>query len=203
LQGSLRVPVGIAIGVAWAYAAVSFYRDPCWSHVDPLKATPLVQWLATTPGLGWYYKFTLKCMSHARILMPCGLFRGRRAFYYLIDVPRLEAVVERVRYERLAKSLDKISVEELEAAEQPTRLDVEPSYQFPRRWLVWIPIGCALYCGAGLPLIARYLPQSWIYGLEVAMGRAVFKAVVTELAGRIVAEWCWRYFRLDLPRRKG
>jgi hypothetical protein len=142
-------------------------------------------------------------MSHARIMMSLALFRGRRGLYYLIDVPRLEAVAERVRYERLAKSLDKISVEDLEAAEQPTRLDVEPSYQFPRRWLVWIPIGCALYGGAGIPLIARCLSQSRIYGWEMALSRAIFNAVVTELVGRIVAEWCWRYFRLDLPRRKG
>jgi hypothetical protein len=130
-----------------------------------------MQWMATIPGLSWYYKFTQMVMPHARITMSLAFFRGRRALYYLVDVPRLEAVAERVRYERLAKSLDKISVEDLEATEQPTRLDIEPSYQFPRRWLIWIPIGCALYGLAGLPLMARYLlSRSWIYGWETAMG---------------------------------
>ena len=116
--------------------------------------------------------------------------------------PRLEAVAERVWYERLAKSLDSVSVEDLEASEQPTRLGIEPSYQFPRPWLIWIPIGFAVYMVAAMDLMNRYAPLSWQYGWENAVRMFWFKAIGGELVGRLAVERIWRYFRLDLPKRK-
>lgn len=202
LQRNLTVPIGITLALDWAVAAITMFTDPCWQHIDPLKSTPLTRWMSTTPGLGWFSAFSKRLMRNARVTHPLSFVLGRVALFALVDYPRLEGAAERVRYERLAKSLASVSVSDLEA-EQPTRLDIEPSYQFPRGWLVWIPVGLALYGVAVGYLAPRYvIPKSWQYGWESATSKFIAQAALGELVGRVVVETVWRYFRLDLPRQK-
>jgi hypothetical protein len=135
------------------------------------------------------------CVAKLQVFFPVDRIFGRAIFFLFLDFPRLEAVAERVRYERFANSFDYRPVSRLWERE-PSRLKTEPSYQFPRLWLVGIPA----FFSVG-QRISEWMMGGWFSkGNEDAAGifMTVGMLVAWEAIGRIVVETFWRYFRLDL-----
>lgn len=194
LQKSLTLPVGVFIILFWVVSMIKLLRDPQWSRVN---ADAFYEWsinraVARIPLLGTLLDLLLR---NYKYVLPLIWFFGRAIFFLFLDFPRLEAVAERVRYERFANSFDYRPVSRLWERE-PNRLKTEPSYQFPRLWLVGIPA----FFTVG-QRISEWMMGGWFSkGNEDAAGifMTVGILVVWEAIGRIVVETFWRYFRLDL-----
>jgi len=178
----------------WGAYIVILARDPLLLiiNVDMIFEYSINRGLQKIPLLGvspqsWAirnFKFTLMLL----------LFVSRVLSFVILEYPRLEAVAERVRYERCANSFDYVAVSQL--SEQNTnRLNLEPSYQFTRLWLLGIPVYW---------IVAPW-PLKWVPGFDrihppfnQELPRLLGIGVLWEIVGRIVVETIWRCFRLDL-----
>jgi hypothetical protein len=124
---------------------VKLARDPRWSIFDvdtglPSLSGPLLQRVPfpNTPP----ESFRPWRQRNMRYITTLVTFVVRVLYFIALDYPRLEAVAERVRYERYANSFDYVPMSQL-SMKEPNRLNIEPSCQFPRVWLLEIP-GCII-----------------------------------------------------------
>ncbi|KAF4627166.1 hypothetical protein G7Y89_g10991 [Cudoniella acicularis] len=211
-QSSLSFPIATFIFLYWTIYSIRLFNHPGWANY-----------------VYQYSKFNLRTFK-LPIVGPClriiskpepfiysrWFFNpicivGARVFYFFaLDYFPLEAVAERVRYERLAHSFELVPTPALSHSSARTmsrRLREEPLYQFKSRW----PIGITLalmtfgqeYFWMGFSqLVWKPEPEPWAFHTVVDL--SISTAIVGEVVGRVVVEWVWRWFRLDLqkPTRK-
>jgi hypothetical protein len=89
-----------------------------------------LHWFTSPPG--WIKNTPSSVLELITVLM-------RMFMFFVFGVSRLEAVVNRVRHERILKSFDFVPMSEV-TAKAPNRLFAEPLYQYRPLWLVLIPL---------------------------------------------------------------
>lgn len=174
--------------------------DPRWRLYSPILTGSLYvsRVIQKIPLVGWFVSPQSWWLRNVRYTLPLSVLVARGFAFAIFDYPRLEAVAERVRYERYANSFDYVPVHEL-SVKETTRLDVERSYQFPRRWLLGIPLTYTMLA---------FVSQRWVWGPGKAgawygsfnseVSKLFALGVLWEIPGRIVVEFVWRYFMLDI-----
>jgi hypothetical protein len=116
--------------------------------------------------------------------LPTAWVMSRLFFFVILEVPRIEAIMDRVRYARLARSFDYVETPQL--SQNDHRLDVEPWYQYRPLWLLSIP---ALF--AGFQMLWSDEPKN------VPIYRYMAEVVSLETVLRICIEIGWRYLGLS------
>jgi len=134
-------------------------------------------------------------------LRPCPNHRvDAYGSLFIFGISRLETTTSHIYLERFAKSFDFINADELEL-EIPTRLSVEPLYQYQRLWLIAVPLSISGY------LITARVPQCPAEKLipELVMvyrsnARIMGFLLLSETSLRVALEIIWRYFRMNTKR---
>lgn len=118
---------------------------------------------------------------------PTALLISRIAFFLLLEFPRLELIAQRIRDDRLVRSVDFIPMAGL-AVRQPHRLWQEFSLQYKPLWLSLLPLlGSVLLMYYPQCLFLYRLETSWTKDLSVSLNR--FGLVLAlETLGRILLE---------------
>lgn len=175
-------------------------QDPRWEQYDPLLAStqyPARFW-KDIPLMGQFTALQSWMTRFPRYIMPLSLCVARMMMFMEIEYIRLEAIAERIRYERYSSSFENVPQSAV-AVKQPSRLRSEPSYQFPRLWQIVIPVAAAglfIYIQARFWRGDKNSPDGLPIQLEVT--RILLWGVIWEIPGRVVIELIWRYFSLDV-----
>jgi hypothetical protein len=111
-----------------------------------------------------YYRYRALCTAITRL----GLF-------YIHEIPRLEAIAQRIRYEVFASSFDYVPVDRL-ALPSPRRFKFVPLHQYKPLWLLSVPITLGSWYFFGpfskppreeISVVTKYLSATQHLGLMI------------------------------------